>query len=382
MFADQVGFYLEQASTDAEASVPVPPAPAPPAEDMAVIEAEEELPAVVAVEEELPPAPVEEVIPPPFPVQHPGLAARLRDLGDGATNVRVLIVPSLAASWPESRLEGELSLWRSRWAPPEEPEELAPSPIEETPAVVAVLEEAPAVVAVFEEKPAVLAIEEETPAIVEEPALPPAMTLPSLWASWPVSRLREALSVWCSRWASPPAVIEDVPAVEEIRAAVEENPAAVGADLQVGPEVIADEEEPWVAVAIDELDEPIAVHAAPVAAPVIELVEDDVWVLPPIAELDQLVVIQPPVQMVQMVQAVQEVPVPVPVHVQEAPKPAPASRKKAARPKKAKPVQDEWGFFDPEQCGFAALLAKLDEITEDEDVDEQDADTTVRLIAY
>jgi hypothetical protein len=27
-------------------------------------------------------------------------------------------------------------------------------------------------------------------------------------------------------------------------------------------------------------------------------------------------------------------------------------------------VQDEWGFFDPQQCGFAALLAKLDEITE------------------
>jgi hypothetical protein len=33
------------------------------------------------------------------------------------------------------------------------------------------------------------------------------------------------------------------------------------------------------------------------------------------------------------------------------------------RPGPAKPVQDEWGFFDPEQCGFAALLAKLDEIT-------------------
>jgi hypothetical protein len=29
----------------------------------------------------------------------------------------------------------------------------------------------------------------------------------------------------------------------------------------------------------------------------------------------------------------------------------------------AKPAQDEWGFFDPEQCGFAALLEKLDEIT-------------------
>ena len=32
--------------------------------------------------------------------------------------------------------------------------------------------------------------------------------------------------------------------------------------------------------------------------------------------------------------------------------------------KKRQPVQDEWGFFDPEQCGFAALLAKLDEITD------------------
>ena len=30
------------------------------------------------------------------------------------------------------------------------------------------------------------------------------------------------------------------------------------------------------------------------------------------------------------------------------------------------PVQDEWGFFDPQQCGFSALLTKLDEISEDE----------------
>jgi hypothetical protein len=32
------------------------------------------------------------------------------------------------------------------------------------------------------------------------------------------------------------------------------------------------------------------------------------------------------------------------------------------RPRKAQPVQDEWGFFDPNQCGFPALIAKLDEI--------------------
>jgi hypothetical protein len=28
-----------------------------------------------------------------------------------------------------------------------------------------------------------------------------------------------------------------------------------------------------------------------------------------------------------------------------------------------RPLQDEWGFFDPAQCGFSALLARLDEIT-------------------
>ena len=31
--------------------------------------------------------------------------------------------------------------------------------------------------------------------------------------------------------------------------------------------------------------------------------------------------------------------------------------------KKPRPLQDEWGLFDPEQCGFSALLAKLEEIT-------------------
>jgi CheY-like chemotaxis protein len=43
-------------------------------------------------------------------------------------------------------------------------------------------------------------------------------------------------------------------------------------------------------------------------------------------------------------------------------------REKTGKKKKAPPpVQDEWGFFDPDQCGFAALLAKLDEITDDDE---------------
>jgi hypothetical protein len=39
-------------------------------------------------------------------------------------------------------------------------------------------------------------------------------------------------------------------------------------------------------------------------------------------------------------------------------------KKQKTHASKDKPAQDEWGFFDPEQCGFSALLAKLDEITE------------------
>jgi hypothetical protein len=36
--------------------------------------------------------------------------------------------------------------------------------------------------------------------------------------------------------------------------------------------------------------------------------------------------------------------------------------RRSTRPRKAPPVKDEWGFFDPNQCGFPALIAKLDEI--------------------
>jgi hypothetical protein len=49
---------------------------------------------------------------------------------------------------------------------------------------------------------------------------------------------------------------------------------------------------------------------------------------------------------------------------QEKPKPNAPPVHVPRRSRQSKPVQDEWGFFDPEQCGFAALLAKLDEITE------------------
>jgi hypothetical protein len=42
----------------------------------------------------------------------------------------------------------------------------------------------------------------------------------------------------------------------------------------------------------------------------------------------------------------------------------PVAGSAAPRRRTPKPIQDQWGLFDPEQCGFAALLAKLEEITE------------------
>jgi hypothetical protein len=51
--------------------------------------------------------------------------------------------------------------------------------------------------------------------------------------------------------------------------------------------------------------------------------------------------------------------------IQLASSPAPA---KTVRPVKKnvskgpRPIQDEWGFFDPDQCGFPAVQAKLEEI--------------------
>ena len=39
-------------------------------------------------------------------------------------------------------------------------------------------------------------------------------------------------------------------------------------------------------------------------------------------------------------------------------------RAKQPPPEETESTQDQWGLFDPEQCGFAALVAKLEEITD------------------
>ena len=127
-------------------------------------------------------------------------------------------------------------------------------------------------------------------------------------------------------------------------------------------EVVVEEVELWVPIVIeDEYEDPP------------RLVPDDVWVLGPVTGIDDLLEVCVPESAV----VVAPPPPPQPKAA------APAAKKRVAK-SKTKPVQDEWGFFDPDQCGFAALLAKLDEITEQHDADdhEPNEDTTVRLISY
>jgi hypothetical protein len=45
-------------------------------------------------------------------------------------------------------------------------------------------------------------------------------------------------------------------------------------------------------------------------------------------------------------------------------------------------VQDEWGLFDPSKCGFSALLAKLDAITDGDKLATNEDAGQVRLITH
>jgi hypothetical protein len=53
-----------------------------------------------------------------------------------------------------------------------------------------------------------------------------------------------------------------------------------------------------------------------------------------------------------------------------------------AAPDPLEPVQDEWGLFDPSKCGFAALLERLDEITDDDKHRTSEAESSVRIVTH
>ena len=307
------------------------------------------------------------------------LAARLRELGAAAAHVQELTIPILASpSTGTSKKRGVLSTLRrgtTRASAPDgcEPDMFAAQvalyldrAAAERKAVAATTPEAIDIASVtIELAPATI---ELAPAIID---LAPEPTLELLLL--PPGMLSEPSA---SAEPHPAIEIEDdnlLPLVcgyEPIQPApvpVEESWGAIPVALAPPP---GEALKHWLPVMFDEVcDRPLPV-------------EDDVWILTPVTEIEELLEITVPVSAVVAKAPAKQEPAPEPVPLA---KPAPPelapTRKKKAAPSRQKPAQDEWGFFDPDQCGFAALIAKLDDITTNE-TSEQEQETTVRVIAY
>ncbi|HYM25365.1 MAG TPA: hypothetical protein VEU08_19240 [Vicinamibacterales bacterium] len=130
----------------------------------------------------------------------------------------------------------------------------------------------------------------------------------------------------------------------------QEAPREVRAAMESKPEFEFDLSSFFEAVKTEPLDPPVVEESEPdadaedlpPAAP-----SSDIWVAPRV-ETRRRTSMEIPTAAVRAV----------------APRPQPTARRV---PRSLRPVQDEWGFFDPDQAGFAALLAKLAEITEGDD---------------
>jgi hypothetical protein len=237
----------------------------------------------------------------------------------------------------------------------------AASLIEEVPAILAALDESAAVV--IEEAPVV--VQDALPVIDTAPLAEPVRgAVLELWMplsfgstrSWPTLE-----GVWSEARPDPPVTLHaDPPALVH-----SDPPALVHADppapVHADPPTIVHADPPAVAAApaapspaADRVPPPDAIATRPEWIELIESLRQDVKRLR--SERTPAPVAGP---------RTKEIPIPVA-------RPSATLRRAAVpdedlTPKKratsAKPAQDEWGFFDPEQCGFAALLAKLDEIT-------------------
>ena len=274
------------------------------------------------------------------------LASWLRDLGTAATHVQELTIPILATSDPlPARKRGMLASLRRERPRDTTPDGCEPGMFAEQ---ISVYAERASAGRKFEPPPPVDLIllppcELDIAAMHAEPAreldFVDLLTRPLIFDHPDVAEVAAEAVVEVE-------AVRDVEAVQEVEAvpAVDAPP----------------DDDPWIAIALEDVAEP------PPPVP------DDVWELSPITDADELfeIVMAPP----------------PPRAVAPPPPRPPANTKRSARPK-VTPAQDEWGFFDPEQCGFAALLAKLDEITEQADEPRDDghddaAETTVRVVSY
>jgi CheY-like chemotaxis protein len=137
-------------------------------------------------------------------------------------------------------------------------------------------------------------------------------------------------------------------------------------------ERIGDDEDGWVPIALDGAWE----EPAPPRRLALTPVADNKELLVAAAAPEPVEIVGPEPESVALGE---QKPVAIAAPTPQAPK---TTRKTNSRKRRTKPTQDDWGLFDPDQCGFAALVAKLDEITDNNHAEEPSADASVNLVAF
>jgi hypothetical protein len=144
---------------------------------------------------------------------------------------------------------------------------------------------------------------------------------------------------------------------------------------------------------LDALEEPVLVEAvAPDAVASVAMEDEDVYELsasPALHDLESdLAAASPPSVAPAVLPEVEPEETPqVEARRHATRKNSKKSKKRSKKPQPAKPpkpnmrpAQDEWGLFDPNRCGFAAVVQKLNEVTDEED--QKGNRTTVRVISF
>jgi CheY-like chemotaxis protein len=146
---------------------------------------------------------------------------------------------------------------------------------------------------------------------------------------------------------------------------------------------IGDDEDGWIPIA---LDGPCEEPARPRRIWALTLIADDRESAVAAATSASIATAGPEMESVaiaeperESVAVAEQAPVAIAAPPSLAPTPTP---KINSRRRRKKPAQDDWGLFDPSQCGFAALVAKLDEITDNNHAEQASADASGNLVAY
>jgi hypothetical protein len=250
-----------------------------------------------------------------------------------------------------------------------------PVPHAEPAPIAEAIEPQPSVVAPVVAAPVVVAPEPVAPVVVAAEPVAAILIAPEPAAAITSREARVAAEI-----ATPPARPVRPPAAEAVARPAEPSKPEPSKPISKRPVKVttrAERDLAALAAALKSL-EPTPAPAPPASAPapdfsnVLTAIQRDLKQLQP--EREEPKPSAP--KLIRRRRILESLPVLGPVEPPAAPSAAPptpiASRvkplaKKAPPTAPQKPAVDEWGLFDPEQCGIAALIAKLDELNEEDE---------------